>query len=235
MRKLVQNLSDAERTVVVCGAGISTASGVPDFKTLYSADKHLFAALDRTRHHKHPRTLSRFLLGFAAEKRAPTEAHRFLARLEDSGQLLRCYTMNIDGMECFDDMDKVRFVHGRVDDPARCGRRRIDPKMLIHLAATNGLAEYSAKHACRLRPGFVMYGDAARHIDEMQRDLQKADFVLVLGSRMTVDPVAKIVREHRKKVLCVNNEPVHGLTTLVGDCNTICSKLLRSGSPSRPS
>lgn len=176
MHDLVRRLKDSERTVVLCGAEISTSSGVADFKMLYREDKNLFAALDRTRHHKHPRSLARFLLRFA-EKRAPTKAHRFLTRLERSGKLLRCYTMNIDGMERFSDANKVRFVHGRIDDPARCGRRRVDPAILINLAATNGLAEYSSKHECRLRPGFVMYGDAARHIEEMQKDLQRADFV----------------------------------------------------------
>lgn len=223
-RRLEHYISRADRIVFVCGAGISTAAGVSDFKTLYKKDPKIRDALTRNRHS--PRALSRFLLAFSGTRSSSTSVHEFMRRVEEGGKLLRCYTMNIDGMEHFDDMDKVRFVHGRIDDPGRCGRKRVETRQLLKIAASKGGIEgFEAAEGCRLRPGFVMYGDEIRHFDEMQTDLQRADLIIVLGSQMAVEPVASLVREHRRKVVCVNNEPVKGLKTHIGNLDTVCSGL----------
>ena len=70
-----------------------------------------------------------------------------------------------------------------------------------------------------------MYGDAVRHIDEMDADLQSASVIIVIGTRLQVEPVASMVRKHAAKVICINNEPIANLKTVVGDCNQICSQL----------
>ena len=134
--------------------------------------------------------------------------------------------MNIDDLESqVLSKHKIRFVHGRVKDAARCGKARVPSQTLLHMAAQNKSEQYNKTHNCHLRPGFVMYGDAVRHIDEMDADLQSASVIIVIGTRLQVEPVASMVRKHAAKVICINNEPIANLKTVVGDCNQICSQL----------
>lgn len=225
MRRLKDHIHHADRIVFVCGAGISTATGISDFKTLYKKDPKIRDALTRNRHS--PRALSQFLLAFAGSRSSSTAVHDFMRSVEKRGKLLRCYTMNLDGMEQFDNMDRVRFVHGRIDDSGMCGRKKIEARQLLKIAnSRDGIERFEEAEGCRVRPGFVMYGDEIRHADEMQTDLQRADLIMVLGSQMAVEPVAGLVRQHRRKVVCVNNEPVRGLKTHIGEVQTVCSGLM---------
>ena len=224
--ELRRAISTHSQIVVVCGAGISTGAGLPDFKHLYRTTPNLVSALHNKSYKNHAKTLTRFLVHFANAKPQPTPTHAFLSRLESLKKLRRCYTMNIDDLESqVLSRHKVRFVHGRVADTARCGKTRVSSQNLLHMAAQNKIEQYNETHNCHLRPGFVMYGDAARHIDEMDADLQSASVIIVIGTRLQVEPVASMVRKHAAKVICINNEPIANLKTVVGDCNRICSQL----------
>ena len=225
--QLIARTRDASNVVVVCGAGISTASGAPDFKTLYRKDPKLSLALDRKHFARHTASLARFLMSFSSRHK-PGEAHHLLARLEDSKKLLRCYTMNLDGLEeRAVDSSRVRCVHGKIDDPARCGKQRVSSETLLAVAeAHNGFERYRADHGCNLRPGFVLYGDSVRHLDEMSVDLKHADLILVMGTRLNVEPVAGLVRGSRHKVIGINNEPIDEIDTVVGSCEEVCARIL---------
>ena len=141
---------------------------------------------------------------------------------------LRRYTMNLDGLEGRAvDSSRVRYVHGKIDDPARCGKRRVSSKTLLAVAeAHNGFEKYRADHGCNLRPGFVLYGDSVRHLDEMSVDLKRADLILVIGTRLNVEPVAAMVRGSRHKVIGINNEPIDEINTVVGTCEDVCARIL---------
>jgi NAD-dependent SIR2 family protein deacetylase len=134
--------------------------------------------------------------------------------------------MNIDGVEArVLPPQSVRYVHGRIDDAFRCGRRRLTASSMLDIVRHDGLPHFNAENHCYVRPGFVMYGESVRHLQELDRDLRQADLVLCLGTRLTVEPIASFVRAHEHKVLCINAERVRGLKTIVGLCEEVCAKL----------
>ncbi|KAL1408737.1 hypothetical protein Q8F55_005550 [Vanrija albida] len=108
LETVVRRVRGARRIVVVCGAGISTAASIPDFRSasgLFSGSKgHNVKDLFDFKSTKSPHLLAKHHallteLYEKASKAAPTQFHKLLASLNDEGRLLRCYTQNIDGLE----------------------------------------------------------------------------------------------------------------------------------------
>lgn len=115
LERAARTIAKARRVVVVCGAGISVQAGIPDFRSstglfqqlkeenpkALSSGRELFDA----QHVFHSEsTASVFYkmvarLAIMADEAHPTPFHRLLKGLDDRGQLLRCYTQNIDGIE----------------------------------------------------------------------------------------------------------------------------------------
>lgn len=222
MEELRNAVRGAKQIVIVCGAGISTGAGLPDFKNMYKRNPELLQALNKRSYKHHTNALSAFLVSFANKYPHPTSTHYFMKALNSSQKLRRCYTMNIDNLETLVlPKNKVRHVHGSISDAARCGRMHVSSEVMLQTVAKNKLEQYNEEHKCSLRPGFVMYGDDVRHTDEMQHDLQAANLILVIGTRLQVEPVASIVRAHSQKIICINNETIPNLFTVVGDCNSI--------------
>jgi NAD-dependent deacetylase sirtuin 1 len=136
---VVSLLRNSENILVLCGAGISTSLGIPDFRSeggIYERVQARYPFLDD------PQMLfdlDQFLVDprpfyeFAAEIFPPEEAlrkpsfcHRFIAQLERSGKLLRCYTQNIDGLERAAGISRTIFCHGSFDTLrcVKCNRSR---------------------------------------------------------------------------------------------------------------
>ena len=116
----------AKRIVVVCGAGISTQCGIPDFKTLYASQPNLKRALSKNTYKKNANALANFLLAFYNASPTPSLSHTFIKRLEDQGRLVRCYTMNVDDLEMKAGIKNVVQVHGGIQNGGTCGRKKID-------------------------------------------------------------------------------------------------------------
>ena len=114
----VRLIQKCRRIVVLAGAGISVSCGVPDFRSengIYSMAKDLShcadlpdpqAIFDIEYFRDDPRPFFQLAkkimfedLTSAKCARQPSRIHRFIAALEASGRLLRCYTQNIDGLE----------------------------------------------------------------------------------------------------------------------------------------
>ncbi|KAJ1630296.1 DHS-like NAD/FAD-binding domain-containing protein [Pavlovales sp. CCMP2436] len=105
---IAQLLAEAQKVIVMAGAGLSTAAGIPDFRTpgsglYYQLEKYdlpnpqAVFSIDYFRVRPEPfHMLAREMW---PGKFAPTAAHAFIKMLADKGKLLRCYTQNIDGLE----------------------------------------------------------------------------------------------------------------------------------------
>ncbi|RKP08607.1 DHS-like NAD/FAD-binding domain-containing protein [Thamnocephalis sphaerospora] len=125
-------IARAKRCIVVTGAGISCSAGIPDFRSengLYNLVKRRYpdrvlkgqelfdASLFRSPHTTEVFYTFMGELRKACTKARPTPTHHFLARLKEEGQLLRCYTQNIDGLERVVDAAAVTST-GRAALPA---------------------------------------------------------------------------------------------------------------------
>lgn len=94
--------------VCLCGAGISVSAGIPDFRTpgtgLYDnlqkfALPYPEAVFELRYFQKHPEAFYQLARELMPGAYKPTATHHFIRLLHDRGQLLRCYTQNIDSLE----------------------------------------------------------------------------------------------------------------------------------------
>jgi len=200
--------SDHFRNVLVLtGAGVSVAAGIPDFRTpgtgLYDNLQkynlpHPEAVFDINFYRNNPGPF----LSLAKEiwpgmSSRPTLTHHFIKLLQQKGQLLRIYTQNIDGLEVLAgvDPDKVIECHGHfrsahcidckaVYDGEECKRKFINESSVPKCPSCGGY----------IKPSIVFFGEGLPEVfaSHLRRDLMQCDFLLVMGTSLKVQPVALI-------------------------------------------
>jgi NAD-dependent deacetylase len=192
---LGEALRGARRTLALTGAGISTASGIPDFRS----PSGLWADLDpREVGHvdafrRDPARVWAFYARRIAVVREarPNAAHLALAALERAGAVRRVVTQNVDGLHRAAGSDAIE-VHGRLDvaECLRCGARVEGGEVDARLRAGDGVPRCDCGRP--LKPGVVLFGEIlpAAAIDEAFALAEDADLVLALGTSLEVHPVA---------------------------------------------
>ena len=197
-------LLDAQRIMVFTGAGISTESGIPDFRgtdgiwTKFSPEDF---QLDRYISDRTVRTrawASRFPKMFGNAQ--PNEAHRAVVDLWKAGKLLGCVTQNIDGLHQAAGLpqDAIAELHGNSDGIAciRCGAPH-DPAD-IEQRWINGDVDPSCDHCGGiLKSTIVFFGETLPHseVEQAYRWAAQADAVVSVGSSLSVYPAAYIPLE----------------------------------------
>ncbi|MFC7154942.1 NAD-dependent protein deacylase [Halomarina halobia] len=192
-------LADAERAVAMTGAGVSTASGIPDFRgpdgvwTRYDAeDFHI------SRFEADPEGFWDDRIALVEELygdgREPNRAHEALAALEREGHIEGVITQNVDGLHQAAGSDRVVELHGNGERVA-----------CVDCGATDGLDAARADDLpprCRrcgglLKPDVVLFGEQLPDYAWYQAHAmaQRADAVLVVGSSLSVEPAASLPRE----------------------------------------
>ena len=144
--QLARFLSRSERIAVITGAGVSTVSGIPDYRDEHGEWKRpepirhqLFMGDERARR----RYWSRSMHGFRFMARArPNAAHRALAALEQGGRLRGIVTQNVDRLHQKAGSRGVVDLHGRIDRVECMGCGRVTSRRLLQeeLEKRNGLA-----------------------------------------------------------------------------------------------
>lgn len=117
--ELAEFIDRHERIFVLSGAGLSTASGIPDYRDERGAWKHSKPMEYRdfvTRHESRQRYWARSCIGWPRFGRAlPNLAHHSLARLESLGRVAATVTQNVDGLERRAGSRRVIELHGSLD------------------------------------------------------------------------------------------------------------------------
>jgi NAD-dependent deacetylase len=212
-------LRRSSRVLVLSGAGMSTESGIPDYRThvgfWYDANAEdlvyrRFLESERSRR-LYWRLQRRFMA--VLERSAPNAGHRALARLEASGRLLGIITQNVDGLHQAAGCPPARVVelHGsaRWVVCVGCGRRASYAEVARDL---NGTAPPCGACGGLLKTETVSFGeplDPARLARALQW-CEAADLLLVLGTSLQVEPAAslpEIVRSRGRPVVVVNRTP----------------------------
>jgi NAD-dependent deacetylase len=199
--KDVAAMIDAARSVVVfTGAGVSTESGIPDFRSPggiwtkfdpedFTIDKFLYSAETR-------RKQWRFLLeGGLFSQAQPNRAHLAIAELEKLDKLTCVITQNIDNLHqrAGNDPKKVYELHGNMNW-LRCLSCHEAYRLEDILAQPRAVDEVPACSRCRgiLKPDVVFFGEALPH-ETLSRATHHAcncDLLLVVGSSLVVYPAA---------------------------------------------
>lgn len=208
---LVDLLKNAEATTVFTGAGMSTESGLPDFRSsngLWTNNRRFeeLASVDALRHdHAGFVAFYRWRLTELA-KYGPHEGHRVLARWEAAGRIKGVITQNVDGFHHQAGSQQVHELHGslRLVRCQACGHEEPADRFLQDppLCACGG----------KLRPGVVLFGEhlPADALDAADRLARTADLFVVLGSSLLVSPAnffPQAAQAAGAKLVIVNREP----------------------------
>ena len=211
----------AQRLVVLTGAGISTDSGIPDFrgpKGVWTLNPKAERMSDIRHYVADPevRRLSwQSRLAHPAWTAEPNAGHRALVELERSGRLHALITQNIDGLHqrAGNSPALVIEVHGTLHTAAclSCGQRL---PMRVVLERVRAGEEDPQCRACGgiLKSDTISFGQALVPyvIDRAMRAAAEADCVLAVGSTLQVYPVAGVVPAAKSagaSLIVVNAQP----------------------------
>lgn len=210
IRKLKEWTDAARRIVFFGGAGVSTESGIPDFRStggLYHQEWKYppETILSHTFYKSNPEEFFRFYRAkMLCPDAKPNAAHQKLAEWEREGKLLAVVTQNIDGLHQAAGSQTVYELHGSVlrNHCERCGKFYD----LNHILHTDGVPRCSCGGI--IKPDVVLYEEALDE-DVMARAvhyIRQADVLLIGGTSLVVYPAAGLVTYYRGRKLAVINK-----------------------------
>ena len=224
-QELAERVRCAKRVVFFGGAGVSTASGIPDFRSedgLYH-QKFKYPPEEMLSHEFYLTHTEEFFDFYRTRMIAlgvkPNQAHYKLAELEREGKLTAVVTQNIDGLHQAAGSKRVYELHGSVHRNVcqRCG----------HVYSAEWIMGTTGVPHCeecggRIKPDVVLYGES---LDEKTligaaEDIQSCDMLIVGGTSLVVYPAAGLVQYFQgDDLVIVNKQP----TPQDGAANLVCA------------
>ncbi len=194
-------LSEADSVVALTGAGVSTASGIPDFRSEGGLwEKHDPQSFHFSRFRTDPEgfwrdRLSMFEDIYAGGDIAPNDAHHALAELESAGHLDTLITQNIDGLHREAGTANLIELHGTGAEVVcmDCGNRADAAPAWDAVKAGNAPPRCASCDGI-VKPAVVLFGESMPEV-AMSRahSLAKScDVFLVAGSSLSVEPAASL-------------------------------------------
>ena len=189
-------IHQSQRVVVFTGAGISTPSGIPDFRSPESGLWNIydpFEVASLTAFQYHPDKFYRWIkpLFEKAQSAKPNQAHICLAEMEKAGTIQAVITQNIDGLHQKTGSKNVIELHGsaRTATCLKCGKKYADDWMPENILEDNIMPQCKTCGGV-LKPDVVLFEEAlpANAWNEAQRLCDQADLILVIGSSLEVYP-----------------------------------------------
>ena len=209
VKKLKELIDGTDNIVFFGGAGVSTESGIPDFRSQDGLYHQQFAyppeeILSHTFFARHPEEFYRFyrakMLPLDAQ---PNDAHRFLAQLEAGGRLTAVITQNIDGLHQKAGSKTVLELHGSIHRCycMRCGRpypaERVNHGTGVPHCDCGGI----------IRPDIVFYEECLDEdvLSKSIRYIREAEVLIVGGTSLAVYPAAGLLNYYRGSKLVLIN------------------------------
>ena len=206
-------IRDAERIVFLGGAGVSTESGIPDFRGsggLYSEEARIppEVILSHTFFLNHTEEFYRFYREkMLFPDAGPNAAHKALAELEKRGKLTAVLTQNIDGLHQAAGSKRVIELHGSVLRNRCIGCGRNYP--LSFILESEGVPVCPVCGGI-VKPDVVLYEEPLNERDllDAERAIAGADLLIVGGTSLTVNPAAGLVLWFSGgKFVIINRDP----------------------------
>ncbi len=210
----------ARHTVLLTGAGFSTPSGIPDFRSegtgLWSRDEPLEVASLMT-FRTHPERFFEWFRPLAGRifYAEPNAAHYALAELEQSGRLRAVITQNIDLLHHKAGSKHIIELHGTLNTLS-CTQCFQQYGYQNYLTAFIEFGEIPHCPACGglLKPDVILFGEQLPQAAwmEAQREVLACDLMVVAGSSLEVLPVASLPMkaiEHGAHLVIINQTPTY--------------------------
>ena len=213
IERLRQMVEESERIVFFGGAGVSTESGIPDFRSTDGLYHQQWkyppeVILSHTFYESNPEEFFRFYRAkMLAPNAQPNAAHKKLAEWEAAGKLTAVVTQNIDGLHQAAGSQRVMELHGSVHRNycQRCGKfHNLD--FILHgqglpLCDCGGM----------VKPDVVLYEEGLNQhtLNEAVRAISEADLLIIGGTSLNVYPAAGLINYYRgHKLVLINKSAV---------------------------
>lgn len=211
--QLAQMLREAKAITFFGGAGVSTESGIPDFRSaqgLYHQQRSIppETILSYSFFRQQPAVFYEYYrTHLLAPEAQPNAAHLALAAMESQGRLRAVVTQNIDGLHQAAGSNEVLELHGSVHRNycMACGKRYTLDDILnrapLPLCGCGGL----------IRPDVVLYEEGLDDaiIRRAVAHIQASDLLLVGGTSLSVYPAAGFAQLCPGKLVIINRDPTH--------------------------
>lgn len=199
--ELASFIHSATAGVAFTGAGISTESGIPDFRSpggVWSKqrpvyyDEFMASREARARYWEMGVQMHREF-----NQAEPNDGHRAIAKLEESGKLVAVITQNIDGLHQDAGSRRVIELHGtaRIVGCVGCGKEWVPADVLTRVEAGDEAPDCDECEA-PLKSKTISFGQPMpmREMEEAAHLAEAADLCLAIGSSLVVEPAASIPR-----------------------------------------
>jgi NAD-dependent deacetylase len=217
--ELRQMLAEATCAVAFTGAGISTESGIPDYRSptgIWAKYRPIpFAEFLASAEARRETWRRRFASDEVMRKATPNAGHRAIARLVERGGMLAVVTQNIDGLHQASGVpeDKVIELHGNSTYAACLDcRRRYDLAWAQEIFAVDERLPLCTACGGMIKTATISFGQAMPEaaMARAQEVTLAADLFIVLGSSLVVYPAAgfpMLAKRNGSRLVIVNREP----------------------------
>lgn len=210
IQQLQEMIDDSKNIVFFGGAGVSTESGIPDFRSVdglyhqkydYPPEQILSHTFYMQKREEFYRFYKDKMLCLNAK---PNAAHYKLAELEQAGKLLSVVTQNIDGLHQMAGSKRVWELHGSVlRNYCRACGKGYDAEHMLH-------AEGVPTCECGgdIKPDVVLYEEGLDNYVMTQaiQDISQADMLIIGGTSLVVYPAAGLIDYYRGRKLVLINK-----------------------------
>ncbi|MDD4565356.1 MAG: NAD-dependent deacylase [Eubacteriales bacterium] len=206
IEKLSQLLKESRYTVVLTGAGISTESGVPDFRSKDGWWKRInpseVAAIEALENNYELfREFYKYRIKLLKSSNFNT-GHKILADWEKEGIIKAIATQNVDGFHTEAGSKKVYELHGSISDIgcSSCSKGN----------QTENLMNDKLCEECggKLRPGVVLFGESLPSSvwEKAYEEIAESDLLIVIGTSLNVSPVNSLPFAAKGKKVLINKD-----------------------------
>lgn len=212
MEKFIELLTNASYTIVFTGAGMSTESGLPDFRSKdrglwekFNPDElaNVHALLYNTEE------FTKFYQYRLSEvnKYKPHEGHKILADWEKRGLIKGIITQNVDAFHSDAGSENVMELHGSFRT-FHCHQCKKEYERSVYLEGKSICDDCGGT----IRPGIVLFGEnlPQETFAKAEQEALQADLFIVFGSSLSVSPANMfplVAKENGAKLIIVNREP----------------------------
>lgn len=212
MMEIAKWMKESTYTVIFSGAGMSTESGLPDFR---SKEKGLWKKKDPSRIAS-TEALNQNVQEFfdfyrervvGVKEHGPHKGHRILAKWEEEGLIQSIITQNVDGFHQEAGSKRVAELHGTLQK-VHCQSCGAEYGSEMYLEKNYACKECGGK----LRPSVILFGEMLPEEPFLMAEEEsiRADLFIVIGSSLSVTPANQfplIAKQHGAKLVIVNMEP----------------------------
>lgn len=220
IQRAAQLLTQAQHAVALTGAGLSTPSGIPDFR---SHDTGLWENYDPMEiatfqaFRRRPADFFNWIRPLARQmfEAQPNLAHYALAKLQQAGRVQHIVTQNIDGLQQRAGAQQVVELHGDIFSGTCVGCYAVYSSAEFHEQFIEaGRIPTCPRCASIIKPNVILFGEAlpVPALMAARRAMSKCDLLLIVGSSLEVAPASDLpmlARSRQARLIIVNQGPTY--------------------------